>query len=301
MPIALTGGRIVHRHFTASTSSVLIENVVSALEACGWVSTVVTNGYRLQCASPQGLNIFLYIRYLAHSFGLSFGNTVTFNFQTLDAVTTGQDQEIEIIPAATYEIVAGTCQFFLGIVGTATNAGGGSVCGGIPFVPGAAPCGNQIPALSVNQAFWSMNDFGGGDTPRSSLIVTGSQLNAEALWNDQYSPPDDPVSSVRICCLTVAPSIANGFNLPSPVLWYNGDWFRTEPLLCWGFLAGAIPQIRGQIWDAMVFSKKFAMDVRQNLDGYAWLNWTDNYRYGGLNLLIPSVDFHGGNYSFIAT
>jgi hypothetical protein len=304
MPVALTGAPIVQRHFTANTASLLIENVVQALVFVGWISSTVTNGYKLQCVSPQGLNVFLYIRSLGHRFSLSFEPTITLNFETLDGTVTGVDQEIEISGANTYQLVAGCCYLALGNLVSSVNTGGGNFIGGIPFVPDAAPCGEQIPALSVNQAFWSMGDYGGiGYTPRQGLITNGQLSHSEALWNDIYSPPGDPDSSVRFPTLTPAPSIAYGFNFPSCVEFYNPDLFyRIEPLLVWGLEAGHPLKIRAQAWDAMLFCKRsMPMDVITESDDHDWLCWSDAYLFAGLHLLVPAKSLHDGNTAWIAT
>lgn len=310
MPLAQTGARLCHRRFTASTAAKLIDNCVSALVFCGWVvESTVTGGYRLQGVSPQGLNIFLYIRDLGHSAGILVGYpyTVTFTFQTIDGVFTGLDQEVGIDATKTYQIVAGPCQIFLSMVGVTNDGGGSNMCGGIPFVPFAATCGGQIPALSTNQCFWSMGDFGSGKPARNNLITQDNQHQCEALWNDQYMTDGYGLYSLRIACIVPAPNIQSGFNYPSPAIWYNGDFYRYEPLLCWGLQRFYTPKVRAQIWDACVFSKTFALDTRQNVDvegaSYSWLNWTSpaGFVYGSLNLMIPSKEFGDGNYSFIAT
>jgi hypothetical protein len=133
-------------------------------------------------------------------------------------------------------------------------------------------------------------------------LTTDPRTNCEALFNSAYCAPLNPIGSLRIAALVPAPYIFDGFNLPSPVLWFNGDQMRYEPALVWGDTNATLPNLKAQIWDALIFSKKDAMDHQQVYAGENYISFTNNYQYGSLNLLLPpTFDLNGGNYSFIAT
>lgn len=313
MPIAYSGGPNVYLQFTPATPADIVAALTGVLTSVGAGVTPVTGGAVFRLTSPQGLLIDLYIRDLGHRLGLPYGLTATLQFVTTDTLISGVEQEL-VADGRLYQAVAGPSQLFVSLVGVEVENQGGTYCGGIPFFPLASSCSGEIPALAATRGFFSMGDFnlGGtihiGTTPRTTLIMgtdpltTDPRTNCEALFNSNYCAPLNPVGSVRIAALTPAPYIFQGFNLPSPVLWFNGDQVRYEPALVWGDTNASLPGIRAQIWDALIFSKKDAMDHQQVYAGENYISFTNNYQYGSLNLLMPpTFDLNGGNYSFIAT
>jgi len=303
MPIALSEGRVIHRLFVAATPAGMVEIINTTLQACDWISTAVTGGYRLQGVSPQGLNIYLYVRDLGHTFQagpLEFIPQCTFNFETIDGAFIGMDHEM-IPTLGTCQIVAGCCYLWVSILGMAFHAGGSHFCGQIPFAPDAAACGEAIPALSTNQCFWASGDSVGDVGPRGALLTNGTMSQSEALWNTDYCAGGSAVGSPRFSCLTWASHVFGGFDLPSLILWRNGDDFELEPTLCWGTSNAAIPQLRTQAYDCMIFTDPVAMDTRQTRNGRDYLAFTNLYRFGCLHLIIPTGSFSEGNYAFIST
>lgn len=306
MPVALTNSPIVYQTFTASSRSVMIEAVNAALKEVGWTSVAVTGGYRLQGVSPQGMQVYLYVRDKGHSF---YSPQVTYNFQTVDGSITGIDHEISIDASRTYQILCGVCYSFISNVGSDRPGDGSSFCGGIPFIPGASPCGSVVPASDPpSQSFWAMSDKFGGASPRWSLILAGDQNMCEALWGTDYCAPGNRVGSVRIPALCPANNIGGGFNLPSPVRWHNGDYVTIEPFLVWGLTNTDLAIIRAQIYDAMVFSWIQPADKFTTRFGFRWMNYTHNWNNGSLNNIMPAASavvphppVRKGNYAFTAT
>lgn len=308
MAIALTQTRIVYRQFLASTRLSLINEINSALQVAGWTSTAVTGGYRLLGVSPQGLGIYLYVRDLGHTYfdNPNFLPQVTFNFTSLDGLSVGMDHEI-VTGLGTYQVITGCCYLWLSVRGTTFHPAGSHLGGGIPYLPGIAPCEGSIPAAAAPaQVFWCMSDGSNDVGPRNSLILNGTMAHSEALWGTSYCAPGNLIGSVRIPTLTAASAIFGGFDYPSPMLWRNGNFFNIEPMLVWGLANDIEPKIRGQIYDAMIFTKKTAMDVERVADvtggNFKFINFTHDYTYGGLNLILPTGRSSSGraNYAYFA-
>jgi hypothetical protein len=303
MPIALSGGPIVTASFVPASPADLADRLAVILGDTGAAITTVSGGYKLRLTSGQALQADLYIRDLGHRLGPSYGLTTTLQLVTTDGLISGLEQEL-VVDLRTRQVVAGSSQLASSLVGVKIENQGGTYIGGIPFFPLVSVCTLEVPALATTQGFWSMCDYNLGTTPRDTLIMGNSpstpdgRVNCEALWNSDYCAAGNAIGSVRIPCLTPAPQIFQGFNLPSPVLWWNGDELRYEPFLVWGTTNGTLPAIRAQIWDALIFSKQDVMDHIQIVDGDRFVSFTDGYLYGTLNLLMGPVDHSGGNYAW---
>lgn len=296
MPMAFSGGNVALAYFNGPDTATIGDKTLAYLKWCGWeIESTTPDGYRLQCVSPQGMNVFLYIEDLGHSAGLSFNPTLTFRFTSITGDVVGQDQEIEIGASDGYELWCNQCSIFLAKRGVAFDSGGGSICGGIPFVPGGTTCNEKYQAETVSQAFWSMGDFLTGVTPRRDLITRNDQKNSEACLNGNYSPGNVIASSVRIPAITVSSQIFNGLNFPSRTIWYTYDELFYEPFLVWGMTSGVQPRLRGQIYDVVVHSKARPLEERFTADNFPFINWTDNWQYGGVGLLLATLDPNAGN------
>lgn len=296
MPLALSGSRIILSDYPASTAAELGDRTISRLQWAGWVvESTTTHGYRLQCESPQGMDVFMYVEDLGHRLNLAFQPTLTFRFETLDGLVTGQDQEVEVNNASGYELWANRCSLFLSQKGIDVNSGGGNFCGGIPFIPGAVACNSKLQTDGAMQAFWAMGDYNTGTSPRHALITYNTQNNCEAGWNDKYSPGGSFTSSLRIPAVTIASAVTNGLNFPTRVIWYSYDELFYEPFLCWGLESGDDTRLRGQIYDAVCYSKARVLETTFTAETIPFLNWTNNWFYGGIGLLLASEDLNAGN------
>lgn len=311
MPLISSGGVQIIHSFTISNGVDLMNEVSTVLQACGWIATVVTDGFRFQGQSPQGMEIFLYIRDLGHKQGVFFPPEITFTFQTTDMAITGIDHELVINTSYTYQIIACRCQLFICVLGVLSDPSGSSICGGIPWIPFAVgTCSDQVIVEELpTQSFWAMGDSGNntGTSPRQALIEGSSIFGpepmpgCEALWGTDYCAPGNDVGSLRIPLLTTAPYIFQAFNFPSHVRYHNDDYLTYEPILVWGTSNSTIPIVRGQIFNSMITSIPFDMDTSRLVDGIPMVNYTHQYLYGALHLIAIPFDSLGGNYAFMAT
>lgn len=309
MPLISSGGTQLFHKFTASVQGDIITEVSTVLQACGWVATVVTDGIRLQGQSPQGLQIFLYIRDLGHKFGTFFPPQITFNFQTIDGTITGIDHELVFDATYTYQIVACICQIFISVKGVLKDVSGSVICGGIPWIPfTVGPCSNEIIVTDLpDQSFWAMGDSGDAFSPRVHLITGLSPFGpfdmkgSEALWGTDYCAESNPIGSPRILALTVAPLIFSAFNFPSHIRYFNGDIITYEPILVWGTHNDDLPCVRGQVFNSLITSVPFDMDTTRMVEGIPMINFTHQYLYGALHLITTPFQSSGGNYAAIAT
>jgi hypothetical protein len=303
VPIALSGGPIVSTSFVPASAGDLCDRIAAIMATCGAGVTTVSGGYSLRLTSAQGLQIDLLLRALGHRAGPSYGLTATLQLVTTDAAIAGLEQEL-VADTRTRQIVANPSQIASSLVGVASDLQGGTYIGGIPFFPLASACTGEVPAFTAVRGFWSMCDFNLGTTARDTLIMGNDPSNpdnrpgCEALFNSSYCAPGNHIGSVRIAALTPAAQIFQGFNRPSPVLWWNGDQIRYEPALVWGSTNATLPNIQAQIYDALIFSKKSAMDIVSVVAGQRYVNFTHEYQYGSLNLLTNPVNFSGGNYAW---
>lgn len=307
MPAALSGGPLLYTTFTPSTVADILTALDGIIVSVGGVATLVTGGTRYLLTSPQSLQVNLFVRDLGHTLGPSYGPTATLQFQTTDTLITGIEQEL-VADGREYQVVAGPSQLFISLVGIPIENQGGTFAGGIPFFPLAAACGTEVPALAATQGFWSMGDFNGGTTPRDTLIMgddhtnPDGRVNCEALFNSSYCAAGNAIGSVRIPALVPASLIFQAFNVPSPTLYWNGDELHYEPALVWGDTSATLPNLKAQIWDALIFSRLDVLDHIHVFESETYISFTHNYQYGSLNLLLPpTFNLSGGNYSYIAT
>lgn len=308
MPLITAGGTQIIRSFTVSTGAQLVDEISTTLQNCGWVATLVTDGYQLLGQSPQGMQIYLYVRNLGHKFGAFFPTEVTLQFKTTDLSISGEEHELLIDSSWTYQIIASRCQFFICALGVLYDVSGSSVCGGIPWIPFAVgTCSDQVIVDGLpTQAFWCMGDHNDGGSPRRFLIEGGSifgphaMTGCEGLWGTDYCAGGNAIGSVRIPTLTTAPLIFGALNQPSPIIYHDDSFITIEPMLIWGTDNTTLPFVRGQIFDAMITSKQFDMDTSRLVDGVTMINFTHQYLYGALHL-IGAPPGTAGNYAFTAT
>jgi len=292
---------IIKDTFTAVSANDFVSKVNDYLVQANWISNTVANGYKLLATSPQGLQIYLYVRNLGHTTGTFGDPQVTFNFETLDGMTTGIDQEIAMHPGAVFVIIAGKSYFRIATIGVSSDIGGSFLIGEIPFIPDENLCDGYKPSNPTDKCFISMGDHNGGGSPRTYLILGSSlfgptnQISCEALWGTDYCAEGDSIGSLRMPLLTCAPFIFQGFNVPSPDVWATGDFWRMEPFLVWGTTNSTLPLIRAQSWDSMHFAKAFPMDKEIQMDKLKWYVFTDNYFYGVYACLFTSTGSNGVN------
>jgi hypothetical protein len=221
IPIALSGGAITETPFSAATRSSIIEGLAGALYAVGWTKTPITGGYRCVGTSPQGLSVGVDIWDNGRTYGTPYpiGNQASIQFRGSGEIV-GTEFRLAARDGYTYRVIAGQCQFFVGLEGFRRDysgtgdlhwlmLGGSSVMGGVPWVP-ATECGGNTVADAASEAWWAMGESNSSSassppaaTLRTSLIMYTTPLNhilpyttpfrrgeiAEACWNGTYLPP----------------------------------------------------------------------------------------------------------------
>lgn len=307
MPIALSNWPITKQTFTSATVASFIATMNTHLTSVGWLGAVVPQGFKYHITSPQGLQIYCYLRDLGHGTGI-FGTDkqATFTFETLDGTITGLDHDIVIRNSSPNDfiLIAGKSQMALAKVGVHNDLGGSSIVCGIPFIPDEDLCDGWKPSNPTDQCFIAMSDMDAGGSPRAYLILgAGSispenQFSCEALWGTSYCAEGNYIGSIRLTCLTCAPYIFQGFNYPCPDIWATKDFWRMEPFLAWGLTEDKIPVLRAQLWDSMIFAKSFVMDHEVAMDQLNWYVFTDNYFYGVLAFNYTSTGTDGTNTTY---
>lgn len=302
LPIALSNWDITKDTFTVTSVDNFVTKMNVYLTSVHWVGTAVTGGFRYLITSPQGRQVYCFIRNLGHRTGGVFTSPqCTINFKTIDGTITGMDHEIIIrgTPDNVFVIIAGKSQLALARIGVHEDNLGSSIVCGIPFISGEASCGGIRPSVPSDQCFFAMGDHQNGGSPRKYLLLGSglfgpeSQNSCEALWGTDLCGAGNSIGSIRIPVFTYASSIFHGFNFPSNMNWASHDFFRLEPLLVWGNVNAAEPVIRAQLWDSMIFTRPFSMDYTVQMDGLTWYVFTNNYLFGVLAFISGSTGSNG--------
>lgn len=266
----------------------LMANVVGFLEGCGWVKSISGNYTYLSCTSPQGITSKVRIWYDSSW----QGNFVKFTFGN-----TSQGYTYIIASSEkTYQIIGNQCQFFLSVPGVSAHQMGTTVCGGVPYVP---------PANVLEECWWSTGDSTNiygfpGDSFRFGLLTSsfksGSYSYSREAYYDGHLTQGSGVGGLRLETFTSASSIFySAQNAPSVYL--NDTPIYIPSLLAWGSTLMGTPKVRGLIWDSLISTKSEVMDTIMIYDGNSWINFTDEFYFGGLYLLMP-INATGGNYTY---
>lgn len=312
MPVADSGGPYVYATFAGDTRAVLIAGIRDQLVAAGWSAAAVTGGWQLTGASPQGLSVKVKV----WDHGQTALGQPQVSVQFSSASATGTERRLRVGAGYVFQAVANPCQFFLSRPSLAQHVDGSVVCGGVPWVPESA-CEGSTAAEAATEAWWAMGDcyespFFTAGTPRVSLMQyagpnrysgNGSQygIMGEAVWNGVYTPTVHNTGIhgegvPTIVAITHPSDIDNfgGVFNPFECRWYGEGSVIYEPLVAWGETIPDAPTVRGQIWDAIVASRDYPMDVdetaiaelqRSPYDERSWINFTDRQFWGSLWLI----------------
>lgn len=283
------------------------------------VGAVTGGGYLLRGVSTQaqGDNPSLFIQVFCKVYdggdasgGKSWARVKLYS-TTDDMVTTG-DKLLQVVAARRYQIVCNRMQFFVFVPGVAGNTDGSVVCGGIPFVPTASLCQNEVPAYPCNEAFWCSCDGGIGSTPR--VTVAGNRhfsqtttpdisqqisdsdgwFNSGGVFNGAASVNgnDGNIGHFRMVTMTASnhydQNFGNTYPLVNATMWLGNKGMILEPLIAWGKTdKNGSPAIYGQLWDAWIKTSQFTMDTFDYIDGHVWLAFTNKCKLGTLLLRVP--------------
>jgi hypothetical protein len=207
----------------------------------------------------------------------------------------------------TYQIHANKCQFFISRPQVEADIYGSVVCGGVPFLP---------PTYNTEECWWSSGDWIGnpfayGLTPRRALLnksfkYTG-QVNdypkGDGFYAGFYSTTPtliETLTSAGEIDYTTFTTLANATLLDSTEMHYPA-------LAVWGIDNTLLSKVRGVLWDALVSSGPNVMDTIRvfnripgddeimTFNGSRWINFTNDYYFGSLWLLMP---YPSGNYTY---
>lgn len=265
----------------------LFNNTVSFLESCGWIKTTSGIYTYLSCTSPQGFTSKVRLQ---NDSGW-FGNYVKFTF---GAVSQGNTYLVNSAEQ-TYQIIGNQCQFFLSRPGISTSSAGSVVCGGVPFVP---------PSTTPGEYWWACGDSTNiygfpGASFRYSLLLNSFKGGSTSLYREAYSDDKHCIGSglgtLRLETFTGAGEIEYQGNIANTI-YFNDASIYIPAILAWGETVNSTPKIRGIIWDAMVGTAPATLDSIMTYNGSSWINFTDEYYYGSLYLLMPTPS--SGNYTY---
>lgn len=317
MGVALSGGPNVYAVFDASTRAAFVANLHTQLVAAGWSAAAITGGWKFTGTSPQGLIVDLSVT--------DPGSGTQVNLQFSSAGGTGIDRPLRVGAGFLYQVVANPCQLFISRPGLNGDVNGSVVCGGVPWVP-SVTCEGSTVSEAASEAWWASSDawdpFAFAATPRTTLLQYhanhdyGSNINGgkgEAVWNGSHCVADREVGMPEIVTVASTEDIDQNYvfhDAQSPTLWYPDQPFLYEPVIAWGTTKTDQPVIRGQIWDAVISSKGYPMDADQKTeplltvptyDEFGWINYTHNYFWGSLWLIIgePGIPAGGANQNYI--
>jgi hypothetical protein len=282
------------------STTAMLAQISAAFVLANWTSTPITGGYELIGVSPQGYGVKLHV--------LDSGSGyLTWQLKTLTGGgTDGIVHRLAFSTAYTYQMVLCPCGFFVSRPGVTFDVNGSAVCGGALYAP--ASCGLATAIGTITELWWSMGDWGGSpffaaECPRQNLDTGGGVVgpvysqcgNLNGTLNASGNPSSH-IGTPRILVLASPDTWAFGTVDPE---WFDGSDLLYEAFVAWGATVDAQIQIRGQIFNAAIRSFPTAMDVTRKWDGYAWVNYTDNYGVGSLWLITGTAT--GGsicNYAY---
>lgn len=316
---ALTNGPQVFRTFTPTSQADMVERIVAALldayhpaaQPYGWtLDSSITRGHRLLLTSPQTFTAYLDV-YWTPSPGLG-RNPVNLKFSSATGSgAVGFEQRLDFQEGCQYQIVANPAGYFISRPGIVYALAGSNCCGGIPFVDSGCGFGaDQITEIWFSFAdalnglgdvsFHELSpraalDIGGGGT-LGGLFGPGQQGNYNGTIVSGLSPGIGGIGTPQILRISSA-----GTDVPSGshALWYDGKPILYPAFVGWGDSSSSLLKIRGQIYDAMVRSKAYAMDATESWDTFDWINFTDQYYFGSLWLITGESAPAGGSLPIV--
>jgi hypothetical protein len=287
------------------TSANLRADIDAAFTAAGVASkAAVTNGWKYNFTSPQGLNCKVLVQDNGNRTGL-YPNTwpcIDVMFMSADESKVGYRHPLGYgytsvnYPDTSgtpgkYEMHAGPCQFFIAMQGLADGKGN-SVAGGIPSVvkpvAGSACASANGPDDDVSQMFWSCGSpplIGAYDfrwQRYCNSYFSYLRNNHLVVWDPAIPAPDPPAPlAVSGSAYGYSP-FDGGLELyplthPVDVEWPFSQWERVvkykssgagiaggDPLLIDAFMGWEF-QIEGQLWDALMATRDLDLGKRLTL------------------------------------
>lgn len=281
----------------ASSLSDLFDRLDAAFENGGWIfNSAIGGGKRFIGISPQNYTVFLDLK-IAAPFGF---NCIQINLKSTHFGTEGNLYVLEFDPTFTYRVICYPGSFYISRPGIGLAPRGSAICGGIPRV--ASSC-SLDSAQSVVDVWFSFGDGRGIGTSIASNprinIDHGSDLiiNQCGCFNGVLAPINSTLvwDSVQILRLSSA-GHDESIHAYHPTL-IDGSDIVYPAFISWPTSNLTPHVIRGQLWNAAVFSSTKAPDVQVQRDGYTWLSYTSNYFYGTL-MLMTDISSQFGNVVF---
>ncbi len=298
---ALTKGPQIYRTFTPASQADMVEKICTYLELAyhpdptspyGWTfDSDITRGHRLLLTSPQLIPAYLDV-YWTPSPGLG-RNPVNLRWNSsTGSGAVGFEQRLDFQDGREFQIVANPAGYFISRPGIVYDLAGSNCCGGIPWVDGGCGFGHD----AVSEIWFQFSDMlnGLGDvsfhwlTPRAGIdLGAASPLGGfrgdgqQGNYNGTITAGSNDIGSPQILRLS---SAAAGNSSSHPV-WYDGKPVLYPAHVAWGNSTSAGTRIRGQIYDAMLRSKPYDLDVTEDWDDRSWINFTADYYYGSLWLM----------------
>jgi len=270
----------------------IFENVRDTLKAVGWEQVAGDEPYTwLKATSPQGIWTKLRMRQVNLGY---YGLNTEFTFGNASQGATYYVREL----TGNFQIVANCCQFFMSTVGVEADLKGSTISGGIPFIPPSS--------LPYGECWWSTGDgilspFYASSTFRQALLnkvfQAGTYLvGRDAFFNGVYCGGYD-TGSPRLETFVCAGGIDyTSFDQLANINYLDDSPIYLPALISWGDTSVEQHKVRGLLWDAMVGTIPAVLDSQIMYDTQNWINFTHEYYYGSLYLLLPSIGF--SNYSY---
>lgn len=270
MAIAFSELPIFHAMVGAGTSTALRDGLHDVFLAAGYehISTLA-DGRVYRLTSRQTLQCRVIVRDQGgSSSGVPY---ITIQLASADGTRTGYEHELMYGDARQYRVIAGHCQFFISLPGSAEdlyNAQlGHNVCGGIPFVP-PDECEDAPPEAATTEAWWSS----GAGLDTTECVSLRWALYGKRSWSachngDVIVGTTSQAVENLLYLVPMAQPDGDAFFRPSNqrTVWADQDvtslWF--DPLVAWGTGSGpttGVARVRGQVWDAMLSSIDWALD-----------------------------------------
>jgi hypothetical protein len=272
MSIQYSGGTLVNATFTqsAGTRAELADSIKTQLVSAGWTSvTNAASDYTLTSATtPQSLVV------RARVYDPGAGNCARLKFSDAGGVHT-QAGDLFLLPAASkvWRVVASKYQFF--VTTPAVSAVREFACGGTPWVPSF---------LAPTNAAWchgnatTDTDVTARASFRTVLGADGTSGNQWSVWNSSAWEANGTGLNNANGSQKLDAQVGGAGNGPvNNYRWADGTAKACEPLIGWGLTASTDEaQLRGQLWDAVVFSDAYNGDATYTFDGHTYIVITHN-------------------------
>lgn len=282
----VSGGDVNTTYTSDGTKQNLINAIETALLAAAWttVSGHATTNLLMQTHStPYPLQANFRFR---DNGGTSIQITVE-NTSGSVAGPGGTGNGVSLTPVNTrvFRVIANPYQFFILVPGT-YNAACTFAFGGVPYVPSFV---TGVTAAGLVMG----NSESDGDTStrlswRTNLTPVTSNFTIglfQTLWNASlFNGTNTAPGSAPACPCLLVPMMANLAAIGTttatwnqPYRWAGLQIHSGDPLICWGLTGYSDePQIRGQLWDALVVCDAYTGDSTSSWDSHNWFAITNN-------------------------